>query len=510
MGLRIVIAACLLAHAAAAQCAAGGKPTGKTCAQAEATHQGCCLGPSELHWCESGYECVKDCGGNPKNSCCAPSLQPGCCDTGIMQLVCSSKPECCTEFWGGGCIAVAMVIYDMQCPQNEATPCSATTYSLCGWDPAKLFYNCAPNTSADPSGVYARDCKACIPSCSGKQCGSDGCGGTCGACGGGAACTDAGLCVSVCQSDCTGKACGPNGCGGSCGVCNAGLNCSAAGQCTAETCAASCFGKSCGSDGCGGSCGACGAGTTCSTSGTCVAVEPGCEPDCAGRDCGDDGCGGTCGACDAWESCSADGDCLPTACTPTCDQRRCGDDGCGGSCGSCDAWETCSPGGECLPSDCAPSCAGKACGPDGCGGSCGVCAADATCSANGVCLPDSRIPIVTCPPGQTPDYDGTCTPIEETGGRGATGCGASRPPTGSGIWLGLAALGLVWLSARRARGGERSRSLADGAQGPRLAPPEAPARPARSRRQIRNTARAPLRAVRASCLGWFQRPWRRA
>ncbi len=47
----------------------------------------------------------------------------------------------------------------------------------------------------------------CVPDCTGKMCGSDGCGGMCGsACPSGKACSAAGVCV--CQGQCTGRACG--------------------------------------------------------------------------------------------------------------------------------------------------------------------------------------------------------------------------------------------------------------------------------------------------------------
>ena len=55
------------------------------------------------------------------------------------------------------------------------------------------------------------------PSCSGKECGPDGYGGSCGQCPSAQDdCID-GLCT--CTSDCEGKECGPDGCGGSCGEC---------------------------------------------------------------------------------------------------------------------------------------------------------------------------------------------------------------------------------------------------------------------------------------------------
>jgi len=48
----------------------------------------------------------------------------------------------------------------------------------------------------------------CTPSCEGRQCGNDGCGGSCGTCAYGYGCTDAGKCVA--------GACGAWGSGPSC------------------------------------------------------------------------------------------------------------------------------------------------------------------------------------------------------------------------------------------------------------------------------------------------------
>ena len=137
-----------------------------------------------------------------------------------------------------------------------------------------------------------------------------------------------------CTPNCSGKTCGSDGCGGSCGSCAAGTACSG-GQCV---CTPVCSGKQCGADGCGGSCGSCAAGSVCSGD-QCV-----CAPQCAGRQCGPDGCDGSCGACPEGASCS-DGQCV---CTPQCEGRECGPDGCGGLCGGCPDGEDCSPEGSCL------------------------------------------------------------------------------------------------------------------------------------------------------------------
>lgn len=76
----------------------------------------------------------------------------------------------------------------------------------------------------------------CVPDCTGKACGSDGCGGSCGTCPTGYSCDASGQCVSGCVPDCTGKVCGDDGCGGSCGTCPTGQTCNASGQCVSSSC----------------------------------------------------------------------------------------------------------------------------------------------------------------------------------------------------------------------------------------------------------------------------------
>jgi len=109
----------------------------------------------------------------------------------------------------------------------------------------------------------------CTPSCAGRACGDDGCGGTCGTCAGTENCTAAGACVpgGTCSPDCTGKQCGSDGCAGSCGTCGAGTSCNATGQCA---CVPQCTGRTCGPDGCGGTCGACAMGPLCNGLGPCT------------------------------------------------------------------------------------------------------------------------------------------------------------------------------------------------------------------------------------------------
>ena len=73
---------------------------------------------------------------------------------------------------------------------------------------------------------------SCTPSCSGRTCGDDGCGGSCGTCGSGYFCSS-GTCVSSCTPSCSFRYCGDDGCGGSCGTCGTGYTCSS-GSCVPD------------------------------------------------------------------------------------------------------------------------------------------------------------------------------------------------------------------------------------------------------------------------------------
>jgi hypothetical protein len=122
----------------------------------------------------------------------------------------------------------------------------------------------------DAGGDSATVDAPCVPSCTGKECGGDGCGGSCGLCCGEVLCV-AGQCD--CEPDCDAKECGEDGCGGYCFAtepwdcqqplpddsdlgCSPGLLCDPATFACLD-CISQCDGKQCGDDGCGGSCGEC-------------------------------------------------------------------------------------------------------------------------------------------------------------------------------------------------------------------------------------------------------------
>lgn len=263
---------------------------------------------------------------------------------------------------------------------------------------------------------------ACVPDCSDRECGDDGCGGSCGVCPVAApVCIEGGMC---CSPDCDDRECGDDGCGGGCGVCPAvAPACTNAGLC----CEPECDGRDCGDDGCDGSCGVCDPHNDC-VDGACVYVpwcgdetcdiDEGencatCEADCGcvcgeecqdtgtgvlpvrdcvyvacdGRVCGDDGCGASCGDCEDHHVC-VDGACVYE---PWCGDEVCDAPPADGAlapgayaedCDSCAADCGCGCGESCVAGSCAfTACdASYACGPDGCGGFCGLCGDGETCT----------------------------------------------------------------------------------------------------------------------------------
>jgi len=154
--------------------------------------------------------------------------------------------------------------------------------------------------------------EACAPDCLGRECGSDGCGGTCApGCGsaelceesegqcrcrfeacGSSCCASDEICRSgaCCAPDCWGRECGSDGCGGSCPPgCNSGESCDAwtgECECVAESDAQLCarFGLICEMhqlvDNCGDarvvSCGACPTNTSCWEGHTCQSFSMTC------------------------------------------------------------------------------------------------------------------------------------------------------------------------------------------------------------------------------------------
>ncbi|MBF0330371.1 MAG: hypothetical protein HQL17_00405 [Candidatus Omnitrophica bacterium] len=239
-----------------------------------------------------------------------------------------------------------------------------------------------------------------------------------------------GLCMACPSDACTGKECGSDGCGGSCGTCGDGMTCTGD-KCiplcvpnwTACDCTAACNEGPCtglASDGCGHTqtCNnwpvLCTIGNKCDASGKCVS----CPSDgCAGKECGYDACGSSCGSCPTG-SCNVSGKCVPFF------PPVCGD-------GTCDSGiENCS---NCAL-DCGTCITPPQCGDGVCNGveTCSTCSLDCgACPEEcGICKPSA---LVFC--GQ-PNNDDCAKPCVMQGAIGTGGCnGGSVCETSTGACL---------------------------------------------------------------------------
>ncbi|MBT9559519.1 MAG: PQQ-binding-like beta-propeller repeat protein [Myxococcales bacterium] len=412
---------------------------GKTCGSDGCGGQ-CAPGCGAGEACSGGAQCVAlaSCG----NGLCDPNLGENCltclvdcncpdqavCDDGACCVPACDGKDCGSDGCGGEC-GPGCVDGEVCSGVGVCTPLTACGDGICA---AVLDENCV-TCSKDcgcESGDACHQGACCTPSCDGKSCGPDGCGGTCGAgCTSGQLCDGAGTCQPL--TSCGDGMCDPAAeescftCVKDCG-CGLGTTCHQGLCCTPQ-----CGGRECGPDLCGGTCGPgcadgayCGSGGTCQPVTTCgdsvcsptdeencvtcskdcgctgAAVCAGgacCTPMCDGKTCGSDGCGGTCGPdCGAGTVCSG-GSCSPLS--------SCGTGGCQAalfeSCTSCPADCGCTGGATCLGTGqcCTPDCDGRACGPDGCGGTCGACGVGTTCDSAGQCADLSTCGVNGCQAG---------------------------------------------------------------------------------------------------------------
>jgi hypothetical protein len=419
---------------------------------------------------ENPWECF------PGEMGCEGNVVLICNDVGQWEWMeeCPPGTQCeagmCIQVEPGTCAAIVECMMGQSCWEPEAWACMEPCMTSPVFDEqaelAAKLYECVFNFCGGwmPDGgdecfwfaleegcwVFYDQCMGgCVPSCTGKQCGSDGCGGQCGTCPEKLQCTPAGKCELPCQPNCGNKDCGSNGCGGSCGTCPAGASCNKDGICEI-VCQPNCDLVACGSDGCGGSCGLCPNGqaclygecvwaTSCEELADCIWDCPQWDQACKGQCyqkaspeaqdqwwqlvqciqevCGpqpQEGCGGKAiqGECaEVWNACQD--------CTPMCVGKMCGADGCGGNCGVCPAGFACDNFGTCL---CQPQCEGKECGLDSCGGSCGTCPKGDVCNFLGFCICNPKCEgkqcgkdgcggtCGKCPPGAECGPDGQCLP----------------------------------------------------------------------------------------------------
>ncbi len=217
------------------------------------------------------------------------------------------------------------------------------------------------------AGIDVAGPDTCVPLCSGRSCGDNGCGGSCGTCASGTQCDPlSGHCV--CVPVCAGRECGADQCGGECGTCPTNSAC-ASGHCH-QTCGGP--GQTC----CTSGAPACESGLMCAGSLCVGACGDSGEPCCSGSTCTASlvCSGGTCGACPA----------SMTACSGRCVDLRSDGQNCGTCGASCAAAQVC-VAGHCVCPTGQTSCGGQCVDLNADEAHCGTCATvcpgGATCCA---------------------------------------------------------------------------------------------------------------------------------
>jgi hypothetical protein len=335
---------------------------------------------------------------------CTPTCTPMCMGKECGSDGCGNQCGQCPAGWlcqSGMCVH--------QCQAQCLVPPGFMSYKQCGWDECPsaggqcmgqgVCGTCPPGFTCGPGYV----CIENTCSCEGKKCGipNPGC-LSCGSCLEGEICDPATFTCIPCQPSCTGKQCGDDGCGGFCGSgledtkgCPIGFECDPL-SFTCVPCQPKCINsdgsaKFCGGDTCGGQCGQCAPTQECQEQengdAKCVDCQPTClqVPDSLlAAQCGPNNCPKGCLE-QGFAPCQSTADCPPgqqcNAVTGLC--VACG------SCGTCSGGFKCdvslSDGDGAYTCDpCVPNCAGKECGDNGCGGLCGQCPVGLDC-VEGIC-----------------------------------------------------------------------------------------------------------------------------
>ena len=344
------------------KCGPGGQCCVANCAGKKCGSDGCggscgsCTQKDETCDGKTGqckYECVPSCGGKT----CGADGCGGQCGTCASAQFCHQDSGQCRfnaspKIPAQGCCQLGDVASVGSAKGTSHINCAAKG-QYCGFEATTQKWGCMTKPNIiDAYGKTPRLCPAvpnCTPTCAGKECGTDGCGGSCGGCAAGKKC-------DVSNNKCVVDPCNSVP-GSGCCVGQKLYACDSQGQFNGTDCGAT--GKFlCGWDGAKYACGTGGnAGPSGASAKSCPAAM--CVPNCSGKTCGSDGCGGVCGACLDGKSCTSEGKCK-VPCTPKCDDYypigktatgtkiyafKCNNhDGCGGLCG-------CPKGKECTSKD---------------------------------------------------------------------------------------------------------------------------------------------------------------
>jgi hypothetical protein len=358
------------------------------CAGKECGADGCggtCGKCAPWAWCSAQGKCISDCVPVCTGKVCGSDGCGGSCGTCPNQKLCLPDGSCALT--GAPCGAVGGQGW---CDTNLLVTCDNGTLHVtdCLTEGKNVVCEFLPAVNGYGCNAHGE----CVPSCTGKECGSDGCGGSCGQCLYGMQCVDGyckgeGPCGEITYMGC----CNEN----SAYWCDNGklwhMDCSTMASPDQQVCGwnpeyqfydcvgaatqgpegfpffckgacvPNCVNKQCGDDGCGGQCGQCPEGIGC--------VDFQCKG--SGQDCGGYGSDPVCqGDTVVWcedgqlmfQDCTANGmfwhcgwvgslfvnSCYKEECVPSCEDKECGDDGCGYVCGYCPVTMMCNDLFQCV------------------------------------------------------------------------------------------------------------------------------------------------------------------
>ena len=227
-----------------ASCDDGNPCTSDTCAAGACTHElvnGCCLktaqcddmNPCTADLCDNfqcvhastGACCQTDAECEDGSPCTLDTCVAGSCVSQAVTECCSTDAECADA---NPCSVQACVdeqcIYtlmdgccteDALCNDNQPCTLDRCTAGSCSHTPLPGALVCGGTAvygsdACGNLGMLVEDCGACgcsdgqcnKPSCDGRVCGDDGCGGSCGACPEGSFCASVGLCAEIPAEGC--------------------------------------------------------------------------------------------------------------------------------------------------------------------------------------------------------------------------------------------------------------------------------------------------------------------
>lgn len=159
----------------------------------------CCESVTSV--CFQNTCCDPQCGEGENTKECGSDMCGGSCGTcPVDRPVCDSDGFCITE---GECLSACEPGEQLCQGKLGYLKCQLVAGTTGCYQWSAIAFACPNSTSCDSAD---NTCK-CMPSCTGKECGSDGCGGSCGSCDQPLVCNTSGICACNCDGFPENKVC---------------------------------------------------------------------------------------------------------------------------------------------------------------------------------------------------------------------------------------------------------------------------------------------------------------